>query len=279
MRPYPQYGGLGNSGSYSGISDYNAFELKVQKQMSNGGTLLGSYTFSRLKGNAEGLTSWLDSIVGYNTAGWQDYNDPGSNYSLSSFDARQRLVVSYDYELPIGTGKRFLGGMSAPANAVIGGWGLEGITTFQEGFPLGFSVTPNTIGSLAFQGTLRPDAVSGCGKSFSGSIGSRLGGANAKPYFNTACFAKPTNDFAFGSEPRTDNTLRTPGTDNWDMALFKDFPLHEHLTLDLRAEAFNIFNRVQFGSPNTTVGNTQFGWITAQANNPRLLQFSGRITF
>ena len=279
LRPFPQYGNLGNSGSYSGISDYNAFELKVQKQMSNGGTLLGSYTYSRLMTNAEDLTSWLDGIVGLNTAGWQDNNDPGSNYSLSSFDARQRLVVSYLFELPIGKGKRFLNQMQGPANAVLGGWGLEGITTFQKGFPLGFSVTPNVLSTYAFQGTERPNVTPGCGKAYSGSIGSRLGGAgSAKTYFNKSCFSIPT-DFSYGNEPRTDNTLRTPGTDNWDMSLFKDFPVHENMTLDFRVEAFNLFNRVQFGSPNTQLGNAQFGWITQQFNNPRLLQLSGRLSF
>jgi hypothetical protein len=279
LRPFPQYGGLGNSGSNSGISDYNAFEFKVQKQMTNGGMLLGSYTFSKLMTNAEYLDSWLDGIVGLNTAGWQDYNDPGSNYSLSSFDARQRLVVSYIYQLPFGKGRTYLNKLSAPVNAILGGWGLEGITTFQRGFPLGFSVTPNILSTYAFQGTERPNVVAGCGKAFSGPIAGRLGGAGAaKTYFNKSCFAAPA-DFTFGNEPRTDNTLRTPGVDNWDMSLFKDFPVHESMTLNFRVEAFNLFNRVQFGSPNTQLGNAQFGWITQQSNNPRLLQLSGRFSF
>jgi outer membrane receptor protein involved in Fe transport len=279
LRPFPQYGGLGNSGANSGTSDYNAFELKVQKQMGNAGMLLGSYTFSRLMTNAEYLDSWLDGIVGLNTAGWQDYNNPGSEYSLSSFDARQRLVVSYIYQLPVGKGRMFLNKMSAPVNAILGGWGLEGITTFQKGFPLGFSVTPNILSTYAFQGTERPNVSAGCGKAYSGSIGSRLGGAgSAKTYFNKSCFTVPA-DFSYGNEPRTDNTLRTPGIDNWDMSLFKDFPVHENMTLNFRVEAFNLFNRVQFGSPNTQLGNAQFGWITQQGNNPRLLQLSGRFSF
>ena len=228
--------------------------------------------------NAENLTSWLDGAVGLTTAGWQDNNDPQSNYSLSSYDARQRLVVSYVYHLPIGNGQRFLPNIGSMANGVIGGWGLEGITTFQRGFPLQFSVSNNPIGTYAFQGTLRPNAVSGCSKAYGGAIGDRLGINGAKTYFNKTCFTAPAN-FTFGNEPRADNTLRTPGTDNWDMSLFKDFQIRESLTFNIRAEAFNLFNRVQFGSPNTSLGNGQFGWITAQQNNPRLMQFAGRITF
>jgi hypothetical protein len=279
LRPFPQYSGLGNSGSFSGSSAYHAMEIKVQKRWADGGQLLGSYTYSHLMTNAENLTSWLDGIIGLTTAGWQNYNDPQSNYSLSSYDARQRLVVSYVYHLPFGTGKRFLSHMGNMANSVVGGWGLEGITTFQRGFPLQFSVSNNPIGTYAFQGTLRPNAVSGCSKAYSGAISDRLGGGNgAKTYFNGACFTAPPN-FTFGNEPRADDNLRTPGVDNWDMSLFKDFHIRESLTLNLRVEAFNTFNRVQFGSPNTSLGNSQFGWITSQQNNPRLLQLSGRITF
>ena len=279
LLPFPEYGGLGNSGSNSGISNYEAFELKVQKHLPNGGTFLGGYTYSRLLTNAEYLTSWLDGIVGLSTGSWQDYNNPRGEYSLSSFDARQRLVLSYVYELPFGRGQRFLPNLAGVTNSLVSHWGVEGITTFQKGFPLPLTTSTNFIGSYAFQGAERPDVTAGCAKAYGGSIGSRLGGAGStKPYFNTSCFTDPAN-FTYGNEPRTDNTLRTPGTDNWDMSLYKDVPIHENMTLNLRLEAFNLFNRVQFGAPNTSLGNSQFGWITQQFNNPRLLQLSGRFSF
>ncbi len=285
LRPFPQYGSISNSGHYYGISNYNALELKLQKRMSNGGTLLGSYTFSKLMTDAEYLTSWLDST---GTAGYQDYNNAMSNYSLSSFDARQRLVVSYSYPLPIGQGQLLLHNLNAAANEVIGGWGVEGITTFQEGYPLGFGDSTNDLSTYAFEGTQRPMVVAGCNKKTSGAMINRLGVASGDTtgYFNTACFQSQTissnsvfNPFAFGNESRTDNALRTPGTANWDMTLFKNFPIHENLSFDFRAEAFNIFNRVQFGQPNVTVGNTSEGSITSQYNNPRILQIAGRIQF
>ncbi len=278
LRPFPEYGGLGNSGSYSGISNYEAFELEVQKQLHDGGTFLASYTFSRLMTNAEDLTSWLDGIVGYGTAGWQDNNNPGSNYSLSSFDVPQHLVVSYLYHLPIGSGQRFLSNLKGVANGLIGGWGVDGITTYQSGYPLGMSVATDIVGSYGFQGTQRPNVVAGCGKAYSGSIGGRLGGGGNKTFFNTACFVAPS-DFTYGNEPRNDTTLKTPGIDNWDMALYKSIPLTEGTALNFRVEAFNVFNRVQFGAPNTQLQNAQFGWITTQENNPRILQLAGRFNF
>ncbi len=75
--------------------------MKLEKRFAAGGTFLGAYTFSKLMTNAEYLTSWLDSTT---TAGFQDTNNLQGEYSLSSFDSRQRLVASYVYELPIGKG-------------------------------------------------------------------------------------------------------------------------------------------------------------------------------
>jgi hypothetical protein len=270
LRPFPQYGSIGNSGNYIGVSNYHALEMKLQKRTSNGGMFLGSYTFSKLMTDAEYLTSWLD---GSQSAGWQDLNDPMSNYSLSSFDARQRLVVSYLYPLPIGRGQALLGHLNGVANSLIGGWGVNGITTFQMGFPLGFSTATNNLSTYTFQGTQRPDVVAGCAKPVDGSMFNRVSG-----YFNKSCFNLPPL-FKFGNESRTDNQLRTPGIANWDLSLFKTIPIHESVALDFRVEAFNLFNRVQFASPNTQQGNTAFGTISSQANNPRIFQVSGRFSF
>ena len=254
--------------------------------MSNGGQILGCYTFSKLMTDAEYLTSWLDSTT---TAGYQDYNNPMSNYSLSSFDARQRLVVSFTYPLPIGRNQLLLHNLNSAADALIGGWGFDGIATFQEGYPLGLSDSTNDLSTYAYEGTQRPFVVPGCNKKVSGSMANRLGPASGETqtYFNTSCFLSQTvssssvfNPFAFGNESRTDNALRTPGVANWDMSIFKDIPIQEKVTFDFRVEAFNLFNRVQFGQPaSLAVGNTSFGSITSQYNNPRILQASGRINF
>jgi hypothetical protein len=137
----------------------------------------------------------------------------------------------------------------------------------------------NTVSTYALAGTTRPNVVAGCAKKIDGSVQSRLGDSTAKSkYFNTTCFTAPGN-FAFGNESRTDNTLRAPGIANWDLALFKETHLSERLVLQLRAESFNLFNRVQFGAPNTSIGSAQQGQITTQVNEPRLLQIAGRINF
>jgi hypothetical protein len=251
--------------------------MKLEKRFAAGGTFLGAYTFSKLMTNAEYLTSWLDSTT---TAGFQDTNNLQSEYSLSSFDSRQRLVVSYVYELPIGKGRTFLSNLSGVANAVAAGWGVNGVTTFQEGYPLGITATPNNTATYALAGGLRPNVTAGCARKISGASFYRLGGAapSTSNYFNTACFTIP-GIFTYGNESRSDNQLRTPGIANYDFALFKDTSLTEKTTLQLRIEAFNLFNRTQFSPPNQVAGNSQFGQITSQANQPRLLQLAGRISF
>ena len=231
-------------------------------------------------------------MAGRGTGGFSDYNNLPGEYSLSSFDARQRLVVSYVYPLPIGKGQRFLSNLSGVSNGILGGWGLEGITTFQKGLPLALSNATNTLATYAFQGSMRPMYVpnaAGCNgtKTISGPKYDRLGGSSAKStYFNTACFVQQSvsnpyifNRFLYGNESRTDSTLRGPGQANWDLTLYKELPIHEHASLNLRVEAFNLFNRTQFGNPNTSVGNASFGQITTQLNNPRALQLSGRVVF
>jgi hypothetical protein len=278
-RPFPQYGSISNSGNYVGVSNYDSLQMKIEKRFAAGGTFLGAYTFSKLMTNAEYLTSWLDSTT---TAGFQDVNNLQGEYSLSSFDSRQRLVASYVYELPIGKGRMFLSNLSGITNAVVAGWGVNGVTTFQAGYPLGFTNATNNIATYAFGPNTRPNIVPGCKKALGGSIFNRLGTADHKApsnYFNGACFSNSVPLFTYGNESRTDNQLRTPGVANYDFALYKDTPIHENVTFQFRVEAFNLFNRVQFGSPNTVVGNAQFGNITTLLNTPRLLQMAGRITF
>jgi hypothetical protein len=254
--------------------------MKLEKRFAAGGTFLGAYTFSKLMTNAEYLTSWLDSTT---TAGFQDVNNLQGEYSLSSFDSRQRLVASYVYELPIGKGRMFLSNLSGIANAVVAGWGVNGVTTFQAGYPLGFTNATNNISTYAFGSNTRPNITPGCKKALGGGIFNRLGTANGAPsnYFNLSCFNSiPVPLFTYGNESRTDNQLRTPGVANYDFALYKDTPIRENVTFQFRVEAFNLFNRVQFNGPNTVVGNAQFGSVPQTVlNTPRLLQMAGRITF
>jgi hypothetical protein len=216
------------------------------------------------------ITSWLE---GGGVGGAQDWNNLKLEKSLASFDTPNRLVVSYVLDIPVGKGRKYLANAHGVVDAVLGGWGVQGVTTVQDGFPLHFGTNVNNTNS--YGGGSRPNVIAGCQKSLSGSAQSRLA-----EWFNTSCFAAPPS-FTFGDEGRTDPNLRAAGIANWDFSAFKNFPIapENRVNLQFRAEIFNVFNRVQFQFPNQTQGNPAFGTVTQQANLPRLVQFALRVNF
>jgi hypothetical protein len=233
--------------------------------------ILLSYTFSKLISDTETFTNWLE---GGSVAGVQDYNNLRLEKSLSSFDSRQRLTLSFVYDLPFGKGNRFASNASGLTNRLISGWGFNGLLTFQEGFPLGMTATPNQLSQ--YDTGLRPNVIGGCAKEIDGPIQQRL-----NRHFNTSCFTVPA-PFTFGNESRTDPDLRGHGTNNVDFAMFKKTPITENTNLEFRVESFNLFNRVKFANPNltaNTAANNTFGVISSQANTPRLLQLALRLSF
>ena len=230
-----------------------------------------AYTHSKLISDTDTVTSWLEAG---GTGGIQDWNNLKLEKSLASFDTPQRLIVSYVLDVPVGKGRKYLTNANGFVNGAIGGWGVEGVTTLQSGFPLHLTTNTNNSNSDG-SGSQRPNVVSGCNAGMSGSITSNL-----NEYFNTACFTQPA-PFTFGDESRNDPHLRSPGMANWDFSAFKNFALspEDKVDLQFRAEFFNIFNRVQFGYPGQALGASNFGVITSQLNSPRLVQFALRLTF
>src|SRR5580692_2192381 len=277
-RPYPQYSGLSLVGDGCCSSNYNSFQLTVNKRFKDGGTFLAAYTNAKLMSNTDTLTTWLESGVGEP----QDWNNLKGERSLSSQDVSQRLVISYVYDLPFGHGQRYMSDATGVMDKIVSGWGVDGVTTFQKGFPLPISYGASTSLSNAgfsqnFQ--LRPNVVAGCAKG-TAHVTEANGGI---AWFNPNCFAAP-GDWSFGDESRVDATLRGAGINNWDFALFKTttFGPENKLGLQFRTEFFNTFNRVQFGPPSTsccTANNPNFGETTSQLNNPRLIQFALKFLF
>jgi hypothetical protein len=293
-RPFPQYAGLNLNGQGCCDSSYNALQITARKRFAGGGNLLVAYTNAKLLSNTDTLTSWLEGGVTGGVGNIQDWNNLSAERSLSSQDVSQRLVISYVLDLPFGRGKKFANDFSGFKNGLVSGWGVNGVTTFQKGFPVKISYGGSNALSSANLGigTLRPDVLPGCHKSMSGSASSKLG-----EWFNVNCFVAPgfnsadptnPNQWAFGNESRADATLRQDGVNNWDFAIFKRtmFGPEDRLGIEFRTEFFNIFNRPQFASPNGTccntagfTNNTNFGVVTATVGNPRLIQFGLKFMF
>jgi hypothetical protein len=287
-RPYPQYSGLNLNAFGCCSSNYNSLQATVTRRFQGGGTLLVSYTNSKLMSNTDTLTSWLEGGTTGGVGAVQDWNNLAGERSLSSQDVPQRLIASYVLDLPFGHGKKFLSNMNGFGNAVVSGWGLDGITTLQRGFPVKISWgggDPLTSASLG-TGTLRPDFVPGCDKNRGGSAVSRI-----PEWFNTSCFTAPSgnlngsdttpvNPWTFGNEPRVDATLRQQGVVNFDFAVFKRTTIMERLNVEFRAEFFDLFNHPQFGPPNSVETSSTFGQITNTVNNTfRIVQFGLKFIF
>ncbi len=241
LRPYPQFTGIAFAGAGVGNSTYESLQVTANKRFHNGSSLAVAYTHAKLISNTETITTWLESG---GSAGIQDNNNLRNEKSVASFDTPDRLIVSYVLDVPIGKGRRYLANSNALVQAAIGGWGLQGTTTLQTGFPLHFGTNSNQTNSQG--GGSRPNVVAGCNKSIDGPVQSRLG-----QYFNTSCFTAPPA-FTYGNEGRNDPNLRAPGIAEWNFAAVKNFPIapEARAVIQFRAEFFNIFNRVQFGFPN-----------------------------
>ena len=152
---------------------------------------------------------------------------------------------------------------------MISGWGVNTIITFQSGFPLPVSMATNQNGFGAGQRPLR----TGASAYLDGSAQSRLG-----QWFDTTAFAAP-GPWRFGDAARTMPDARSHGANNFDFTLFKNTQITERVGLQFRAEIFNLFNRVRFGHPGTAFGVPQFGVVSGQLNDPRLIQLALRLMF
>ncbi|MFN7923022.1 MAG: carboxypeptidase regulatory-like domain-containing protein [Bryobacteraceae bacterium] len=272
LLPFPHLVSAPDAGAYTGNSSYHSLQMKAEKRFGGGGTVLATYTFSKVISDTETITTWLDGVLG-GVAGVQNWYDLRNEKALSSYDSRRRFTLAYVNDLPFGKGKMFLSGAGGFADKVISGWGVNGTVTLQDGFPLLFTAAPNVTG---FNTGLRPNVVPGCDPKLDGAAQQRL-----TKWFNTSCFTVPAG-YTFGNAGRTDPLLRGHGINNFNFALFKRTAITERFKLEFRAEAFNAFNRVQFGRPNqgaTTAANNTFGVVSTQINDPRLIQFGLRLFY
>jgi hypothetical protein len=208
----------------------------------------------------------------------QDNDNLRAEKSISGQDLANNLVINYGIDLPFGHGQTYLSSISGAANAVIGGWRVNGITTFRSGTPIalisgqGNVLTTFGIGTY---GILRPNYTAGCNKSAPGSPHSA---ARANQWFNTSCFTQP-GSYAMGNEPRVDPTMKSEGEDNFDVSINKSFDLMEQTKLKFSAEIFDLFNHAQFALPNPTLSSPGFGQVGHQLNLPRTIQLSLRLSF
>ena len=244
-KPFPNFVTYIDS-DWSGNSIYNAMNVKFERRTS---TMAMTVVYTWAK--SLDTKSAAAGIGGQQFNGWQGFlnnHDPKRDRGRSDFDVDHRLVSSFVYELPFGRGKRYGSNLNKAVDAAVGGWQVNGIATFQKGFPITINAA-DAGGLLDTFGTNRANLV---GDPKSGSTG------NVNSWFNKSAFAQPAQG-VFGSSGR--NILRAPGINNFDLSLFKNFAITEHLRFQLRLESFNAFNHTQFVGVQTNVTSPQFGQI------------------
>ena len=265
LAPFPQFTAVEYMFPTGGYSEYNSFQLKVEKRFSHGLTTLVSFTGQKLIDDFSILSN-----VGNSTGGVQNIYNYKTERAVSSNDQSRRLVISGTYQLPFGRGQAFGKSWSRLVDSLIGEWQVNGIYTYTTGFPISVTAANNCTGCGI--NTLRPNN-NGQSAELSGSVSQRL-----SEYFNTSVFSQPAA-FTFGSTGRTLPNVRDPSAHNIDFSLFKMFKPVERLTVELRAEAYNLLNQVVFGAPGTSISSNSFGVISSQSNSARSIQFGLKLLF
>jgi hypothetical protein len=256
------------------ISNYNSLQARLEKRLSHGLQFQVSYTYSHALDDASSA-----SLGSQNQGDFRLQNDPLLEYGNADFDVRHRIVFSYEYELPFGRNKAIGGNASGLMNQIIGNWEVAGIATASSGnwfTPTDISTNlSNSDGGGFVFNAARPNVV---------------GNPNGTPcvagtLFNTCAFATNQTLGTFGDAGR--NIIQGPGYQNWDISVFKLFPLNERSRFEFRAEFFNAFNHLnpQFSNPNniqeniaTENGSPGFGFAQA-ARDPRFIQVALKFYF
>ncbi|MGI4831822.1 MAG: carboxypeptidase regulatory-like domain-containing protein, partial [Janthinobacterium lividum] len=266
LRPFPQYTGVTSFRKPTADSDYRAITFKLQKNFSQGFSVLVSYTGSKTMDNAaSGVT-----FIGQASSTYINQYNPEAEYGLSAEDQSSILVGDFLYELPFGRGKRFASHATGITNTLINGWQASGIVNYATGNPvvLGAAIDQTGLFTLGQRPLEAPGDANLAHKSLS-------------QWFNTSLFSQPL-PFQFGNAPRALPNVHNPNLTNADLSAIKNNYIGDstRYAVQLRFEFFNAFNHPQFAAPDTGVNDASFGKITAtNGNSARQIQLAAKFLF
>ncbi|MFN7996663.1 MAG: carboxypeptidase regulatory-like domain-containing protein [Bryobacteraceae bacterium] len=251
-KPYPIFGSI-DLYKNTGGNHYNAGQLKVERRFSQGLSFMLSYSFSKNISEAGG-----DGVYATPTP----FAPEGYNRGRAAYDHTHILATNLVWEIPVGRGRAFGGSMSRLANAAIGGWELSGIYLFSSGDPLSFSAPGGTLGN-------------GWGTRANLVGDPHISNPSAGQWFNPAAFSAP-GPYLFGNSGI--GIIDGPGSHVVNLGFMKKFEFAESRYLQLRWEAFNAFNHVNLGDPNTTINQGSTGQIF-YAGDARVMQVALKLVF
>ncbi len=278
LRPYPQFDGpfegLKNLGASSW---YNALQFIFQKRAGRYLNFEGNYTWSK---NMDDSSAGANSFLGTLANGYpQELDHLKAEWSISANDATNRLVAAVILQVPIGRGSLVAPNMNRALDAVIGGWQLTTLATFQSGQPLNIHMNNPRLAD----GNQRPDITCPSGSYTTPGVSIHAAGSSggALAYLNSSCFADP-GDQQPGDAPRYLSQVRSDGIHQADITLEKVYKFGPRAgQLEVHADCFNCTNTPRFGLPDTGYGSPTFGVISSSAGGalPRNMQLGVRYQF
>jgi len=268
-----------------GNSVYNGLQVSLRKRMAAGLTFDVNYTYSKsidVGSNAERINEFEGGgFASQIINAWS----PKQLRSVSDFDNTHQINANWVYDLPLGRGKHFGGGMGSAMNAILGGWQIAGLWRWSSGFP--FTVEPG-LGFWSTDWQLTSATVMTGPKPKTGAfVVPPTAGQTPQPdVFQNPSQASQSFRVALAGESGQRNNLRGPGTFDIDAALSKAWKVREGKELTFRWETFNVTNtprfdvgQMQFIGNNSLATAGAFGVFTSTLNKPRLMEFALRFTF
>jgi len=251
----------------AGDSYYNALQIDVNHRFSHDLALRGVYTWSKALDDGDSLNA---TTAGNAPGLVSNPYDVKADWGPATYDVRNIGVISAVYMLPFGRGKAFADSFGGFANAAVSGWSVNSIVTIQSGFPITPQLSYNPSNNGDTRNPVRPFA----NPDFHGTaiIGS------PSQWFNPSAFLPPPPNSGFYGNLGRD-TLTGPGLGTWDFSTIKDTTIRERLTLQFRAEIFNLLNRANFNTPNLIVFTPSglsgtAGAISSTSTTSRQVQFA-----
>lgn len=270
LRPFPQYTEINTwdgNGDHSGHSSYHAAVIKLDKRYSQGMSFTTSYVFSKMFTDADSY--WITD----NPRAADHYNRRLEK-SIGSYDVTHNFKLGITYELPFGQGKAMAS--KGVAAWVLGGWRISSIHLYSSGRPIGVS---GGTGLNAFNG--RGAAFITTYEGWRAPLKGDKFDPAVDRFFNASVFPNQ-NIRAIGNSTRLNAKVREFANLNENVSLAKLFKFGKErpTTIEIRGEAFNIFNRHRFGTGGTGINDpVNFGRVTNVINDPRRLQIGAKIYF
>jgi hypothetical protein len=280
---------VGTAGGYLLITEsrammnYNALQAVLRQRLSHGLEYTVNYTWGKAMTNS--LGNYALNVNGYSGA-FQDYYNSGADYGPAGYDVKHNVSATAVYAVPVGRGQQYLSGTSRLMDELVGGWKLSTAVVGYSGFPE--SITGPNNNSQSISGVYRVNQyrrLKIAGRSNANWFGTDPSASPCKtaygptdPNWGKCAFGVPAPN-AFGTE--SNGAVRGPGYFNADLSAFKDFHTFREQTIGFRFDAFNAFNIVSYGNPNTSIGDPNFGNVSRQTprSTERHLQFSAHYDF